>query len=538
MKAINREAEVKAYKYLRSLGMTHAGAIGAIDNLEAESDGFYANRMEYLLVRRLKEAGYNYTDESYTAAIDNGSITLEEYMHPLPGKQYGHGLAQWTSPGRKERLYKLAKQKGVSISDMKMQLEYLIWELKNVYKNVWNVLTTSKSIREASDYFLVHFEAPANTGEAVRKGRADRGYVFEKYLKCQNGGTNVKVTAQQIIDVMKNWIGMSRSKGTHKPIIDLYNSHKPLARGYAVSYTDDYCDTTVSAAFIKLDAVDLIGGTECGVEEHINILKKKGIWNEDGTIVPKPGYIICYNWDDSTQPNDGWADHIGIVESVDTKTRTMVVIEGNTNGGVVGRRTIPIGWGYIRGYGCPKYAETSDTVAGNQTTTGASSGKDYLSKGDNGPEVKAMQTMLIAVGYPCGSSGADGDFGTDTEKALKNYQKDHKLEPDGCYGTKTKASLKTLYKKSQVAISQPATATAVEAAQCFDKAKAGAYKTTTELWMKYGAGKEKKGILVVPKDGKVQCYGYYSTAADGTPWLYVVYNGKVGFCSSKYLKKC
>lgn len=534
MTTINRAAEVKAYKYLRSLGMTHAGAIGAIDNLEAESDGFYANRMEYLLVRRLKEAGYNYTDESYTAAIDNGSITLEEYMHPLPGKQYGHGLAQWTSPGRKKRLYELAKQKGVSISDLEMQLEYLIWELKNVYKNVWNVLTTSKSIREASDYFLVHFEAPANTGEVVRQGRANRGYLFEKYLKCQEQkGDSMGITAKQILDVMRSWLGMSRSKGTHKPIIDLYNSYKPLARGYRASYTDDYCDITVSAAFIKLNAVNLIGGTECGVEEHIKIFDRKGIWKEDGKITPRPGDIICYNWDDSTQPNDGWADHIGIVEVVDTKNRTITAIEGNTNGGVVGRRTIPIGWGFIRGYACPKYADAS-----GKTETDKNENKDYLSKGDTGSAVKTMQAMLIAVGYPCGSSGADGDFGTSTEKALKNYQKDHKLEPDGCYGTKTKASLETLYKKSQVAISQPATATAVEAAQCFDKVKAGAYKTTTELWMKYGAGKEKNGILVVPKGRKVQCYGYYSKAVDGTSWLYVVYNGKVGFCSSKYLKKC
>ena len=531
MAIINRLAEVRAYKYLRKQGMSHAGAIGLICNLEAESDGFYTNRMEYLLVRRLKEAGYNYTDESYAAAIDSGKITLEEYMHPLPGKQYGHGLAQWTSPGRKKLLYERAKVKKVSITDENLQLEYLIWELKNKYQHVWKVLTTVTSIRTASDYFLVHFEAPANTGETVRKGRADRGYVFEKYLKCQNGGTKMKVTAQQIIDVMKSWIGMSRSKGTHKPIIDLYNSHKPLARGYAVSYTDDYCDTTVSAAFIKLDAVDLIGGTECGVEEHINILKAKGIWNEDGTIVPKPGYIICYNWDDATQPNDGWADHIGIVESVNTQNRTLTVIEGNMSGGVVGERTIPIGWGYIRGYGCPKYTDSSGTTTGNET----SNKKDYLSKGDNGPEVNTMQTMLITVGYPCGSSGADGDFGAGTEKALKNYQKDHKLEPDGCYGSKSKASLEALYKKAQAAMSQPAT---TEAAQSFNKVKAGAYKTTSDLWMRAGAGKEKSGILVVPKGKTVQCYGYYSTASDKTAWLYVVYNGKTGFCSSKYLKKC
>jgi len=58
---------------------------------------------------------------------------------------------------------------------------------------------------------------------------------------------------------------MSRSAGTHKPIIDIYNSYTPRARGYKVTYSDAYCDTTISAAFIKLNAVNLIGGTECGV---------------------------------------------------------------------------------------------------------------------------------------------------------------------------------------------------------------------------------------------------------------------------------
>lgn len=450
MAVINRASEVEAYYYFRAQGMTHEGAIGAIDNLEAESDGFYANRMEYLLVRRLKEAGYNYTDESYTAAIDSGKITLEEYMHPLPGKQYGHGLAQWTSPGRKAGLYRLAKQKGVSISDLKMQLEYLIYELKNTYKNVWNVLTTATSIRSASDYFLVHFEVPANTGEAVRKGRADRGYAFEKYLECQSGGDKVKVTAQQIIDVMKSWIGLSRAKGTHKPIIDLYNSHYPLARGYKVSYVDDYCDTAVSAAFIKLGAVDLIGGTECGVEEHINLMKKKDIWNEDGTITPEPGDIICYNWDDGTQPNDGWADHIGVVEYVDSKNRTLTVIEGNMNGGVVGERTIPIGWGYIRGYARPKYADSlnTDTKAENKLNT--ETGGTYMfevktvQSGSTGNDVKLLQRLLKSNGCK-GKDGKnltiDGSCGANTVYAIKEYQKKKKLEVDGCAGNATWKSI-------------------------------------------------------------------------------------------------
>ena len=98
------------------------------------------------------------------------------------------------------------------------------------------------------------------------------------------------MTADKIIQTMVSWIGTDKRK-----IIDIYNSHEPLAKGYKVKYTDAWCDATVSAAFIVNDAVDLIGATECGVERHIYEFKKIGIWIEDGSIVPKPGDIICYS---------------------------------------------------------------------------------------------------------------------------------------------------------------------------------------------------------------------------------------------------
>jgi hypothetical protein len=37
------------------------------------------------------------------------------------------------------------------------------------------------------------------------------------------------ITATDILNTMRELIGKSRSAGTHKDIIDLYNSHKPLA---------------------------------------------------------------------------------------------------------------------------------------------------------------------------------------------------------------------------------------------------------------------------------------------------------------------
>lgn len=195
-------------------------------------------------------------------------------------------------------------------------------------------------------------------------------------------------TAQDLINVMRGWIGFSEADGRYKQIIDLYNSHKPLARGYKVKYTDSWCDTTVSAAAIKAGMTDLIG-TECGCEQHVKIFKAKGIWIEDGTITPKPGYIILYNWDDKTQPNDGYSDHIGVVEAV--YGNNITVIEGNKDDRV-GRRTIPIGWGYIRGYAAPKYDAESKIVA-KMTIEAAARGVLAGKYGNGNDRKKAIEAL-------------------------------------------------------------------------------------------------------------------------------------------------
>ena len=188
--------------------------------------------------------------------------------------------------------------------------------------------------------------------------KLDGKRVYSPSSPAKNVRLSFKVN--KVLDIARSWLGRRESNGTHKYIIDLYNSHKPLARGYKVKYTDEWCATTISAMFIKAKAVSLPGGTECSVQRYIDIYKKRGVWEEDGRIKPKAGYIITYNWDDRSQAggNNGWADHIGIVEKV--RGNKITVIEGNY-GEKVARRTIPVGWGYIRGYAKLNYA-TKSTV--------------------------------------------------------------------------------------------------------------------------------------------------------------------------------
>ena len=67
----------------------------------------------------------------------------------------------------------------------------------------------------------------------------------------------------------------------------------------------------------------------------------------DGSYVPTSGDLVFFDWG-----NDGSVDHVGIVESV--VDGTVYTIEGNS-GDKVARRSYPIGYAKIVGYGVPAY---------------------------------------------------------------------------------------------------------------------------------------------------------------------------------------
>ena len=124
-------------------------------------------------------------------------------------------------------------------------------------------------------------------------------------------------------------VGVKGGSAEHHRLVNDYNSVRPLPVGYAVKNSDDWCDIFTTVIFQREGLSDLIG-RECGVERHIHI----------------------FNWDKDTQQNDGWADHIGIVEKVENGI--IHTIEGNSNN-VVKRNTYRIGHGNIRGFATPRY---------------------------------------------------------------------------------------------------------------------------------------------------------------------------------------
>lgn len=196
----------------------------------------------------------------------------------------------------------------------------------------------------------------------------------------------------KVLKLAQSWIGKNEKDGSFKEIIDIYNTQKPLPRGYKVKYTDEWCATTVSALAVKLGITDIMF-TECSCQKMIDKYKAIGRWQEDESITPKAGYIIFYDWQDNGRgDNTGWADHTGIVESV--SNGKITIIEGNYNSRVA-RRTLEVNATKIRGYAMPKY-ETEAKVEVKPTNIVSTSNSVYYPKYTG--TSSSLDTILEAIG--------------------------------------------------------------------------------------------------------------------------------------------
>lgn len=182
--------------------------------------------------------------------------------------------------------------------------------------------------------------------------------------------------------------------------------------------------------------------------------------------------------------------------------------------------------------------------AANVPTTEHTLGSRLLKKGMEGSDVKALQELLLQLGYDLPRYGADGDFGSETEATVKAFQKDEGLEVDGKYGEKSHAAL------------MDAVADADEDGSEQEGGAAGAPVEPEEPDAPDEPESPKplgETVVIVSNGGKVNIrygngtnyaritsvrpgstYAYVATAANG--WNAVAVNGKVGWVSGEYSK--
>lgn len=169
-----------------------------------------------------------------------------------------------------------------------------------------------------------------------------------------------KEIRQQVVDTALSYLGCKESDGSHRKIIDLYNSHTPRARGYKVTYTDAWCATFVSAIGIQLGYTDIMP-TECSCTKMIELYKKLGRFHEADDYKPQIADIVMYDWNDTgSGENKGQPEHVGIVIAASGNAYT--VLEGNYSNAVK-KRAMKVNGRYIRGYCLPDYASKATAEA-------------------------------------------------------------------------------------------------------------------------------------------------------------------------------
>lgn len=107
-----------------------------------------------------------------------------------------------------------------------------------------------------------------------------------------------------------------------------------------------------------------------------------------------------------------------------------VIEAANTQAGVVTSNINATKWKYwgeLRGVDYDGKAEEPVT----------DSGWPVLKRGSKGTYVRQLQQLLLDRGYKLPKYGADGDFGSETEAAVKQFQRDWGLTVDGIVGPQT-----------------------------------------------------------------------------------------------------
>ena len=431
------------------------GAAGLMGNLYAES-GLRPDNLQNTYAKKL-----GMTDASYTAAVDDGSYSN------FVRDSAGYGLAQWTYWSRKQNLLAHAKEKGASIGNLDMQLDFLMKELAT-YTTVIKTLRAATSVKEASDIVLTKYERPADQSDAAKARRASYGQkYYDNYTTAiapeerTEEGDTMTYDPKKVIEIALAEVGYLE-KETNAQLDDktanagdenytkyardldalgFYNGRKQH-----VAWCDVFADHCYVTAYGMEAALALTfqpyGDPNCGAgcKYSRQYYKKAGRLFD----TPEPGdQVFFYSKDKSS------ISHTGIVYDVDDTY--VYTVEGNTsgasgvisNGGGVCKKKYKLTYDRLAGFGRPGWEIVGGLIpSDNHTIPPAYKlGDRTLSKGCTGDDVKQLQEALNEL--PCIASKltVDGDFGNNTARAVYTFQTIYEIKVDSKYGPESHRTL-------------------------------------------------------------------------------------------------
>lgn len=451
---------VAGYLYTR---LREAGA-----TIEATSALLAQVQKESLFIVNNVEDGRGWSDEGYTIAVDSGAYTEFD----IDG--IGYGLYQLTYRTRKKAFWDFVRNRGCSISDLEAQVDYMIFEFQQMFPSIWRMMATSHDLYYCTKELLYKWENPQEKEENLK----ERYTYAQKWLDMaqaleesenQNISTGsdaprpistTDAAIQKVISLAQSEVGY-HEKASNAMLDDktansgsgnytkygkeldalptFYNGKK---NGYA------WCDQFVDWLFFKCFGANAAMQMLCQPKNSAGAgcMYSKSYYQAQGRFdrTPHVGDQIFF-YDSSYEIN-----HTGIVESVDDDQ--VNTIEGNSSDRVQ-RQSYLVNSGYIAGYGHPKWELAAS--AATSTIEPVSSSNSYIREGMKGTKVQLIQTYLKKLNYDIGPYGVDGDFGSDTRKAVMCFQRDHDLTPNGIIDEKTLDVLNAEYKQINKATVAP-----------------------------------------------------------------------------------
>ncbi len=157
-------------------------------------------------------------------------------------------------------------------------------------------------------------------------------------------------------------------------------------------------------------------------------------------------------------------------------------------------------------------------------------GTRTLRNGSKGTDVQDMQEFLLQLGYELPKYGADGEFGSETETAIKAFQKKDSIKADGIYGSDTHTALMDAVADADDGKDEPEDAAPEVETPAVKQVRIICNNGSVNI--RKGNDTKYSRITAV-KDGTT--FEWVATAENG--WHAVVVNGQVGWVSGKYSER-
>lgn len=222
-------------------------------------------------------------------------------------------------------------------------------------------------------------------------------------------------TAQDVLNAARSKLGVRE---------DPPGSNKVEFNTWALVVPGPWCAAFVSWALSAGGALDVPKFVYCPT--GVNAYKAAGRFGSQ----PRVGAVVFFQWPGIDRPC-----HVGLVEAIQADG-SIVTVEGNTDvagGGSGGQVMRHVRRGNIVGYGYPNYEALAPAAPNIPAVPVGVASHPTLRVGARGPAVRELQTKLQIP--------ADGIFGPQTQARVIQFQRNHKLAPDGIVGPRTWGAL-------------------------------------------------------------------------------------------------